>query len=113
MTFKLFTDEVDFVIKKSLERISQGNQKYDLLEPPRVEFGDITCNVAFILSKKLLRSPYEIGSQIVKEWADYCGEMKLETIYVKSITVHSAGYINFTANFDSLGIDFLDKQTMM
>ncbi len=103
MTFKLFTDEVDFVIKKSLERISQGNQKYDLLEPPRVEFGDITCNVAFILSKKLLRSPYEIGSQIVKEWADYCGEMKLETIYVKSMTVHSAGYINFTANFDSLG----------
>ncbi|MGG6460344.1 MAG: arginine--tRNA ligase [Candidatus Eiseniibacteriota bacterium] len=103
MTFKLFTDEVDLIIKKSLERIGYGSQNYNLLEPPRTEYGDITCNVAFILSKKVAKSPYEIACQIVKGWSDYCRETEHKINYVKSVEVHNAGYINFTANFDSLG----------
>lgn len=103
MTFKLFTDEVDLIIKKSLERIGYGSQNYNLLEPPRTEYGDITCNVAFILSKKFSKSPYEIACQIVKGWSDYCRETEHKINYVKSVEVHNAGYINFTANFDSLG----------
>lgn len=103
MTFKLFTDEVDLVIKKSLERIGYGSQNYNLLEPPRTEYGDITCNVAFILSKKLAKSPYEIACQIVNGWSDYCRETEYKINYVKSVEVHNAGYINFTANFGSLG----------
>lgn len=103
MTFKLFTDEVDLIIKKSLERIGYGSQNYNLLEPPRTEYGDITCNVAFILSKKFAKSPYEIACQIVKGWSDYCRETEHKINYVKSVEVHNAGYINFTANFDSLG----------
>ena len=70
MTFKLFTDEVDLIIKKSLERIGYGSQNYDFLEPPRTEYGDITSNVAFILSKKVAKSPYEIACHIVKGWSD-------------------------------------------
>jgi len=103
MTFKLFTDEVDLIIKKSLERIGYGSQNYNLLEPPRTEYGDITCNVAFILSKKFAKSPYEIACQIVKGWSDYRHETEHKINYVKSVEVHNAGYINFTANFDSLG----------
>ena len=67
MTFKLFRNEIDELVKNTLDKIGNREQKYDLLEPPNQELGDMSCNVAFLLSKELKKSPREISFRISKK----------------------------------------------
>jgi hypothetical protein len=56
---------------KNLGYISEGKGKeiesFDISEAPRKELGDITCNIAFKLSKRLKRRPYEIAIELVEK----------------------------------------------
>lgn len=103
MTFKFFTNEIDQLVKNSLVKLGRGNQKYDLLEPPNQQLGDISCNVAFLLSKELKKSPYEIASEIVKKWFGHDVKNNEKVTFIGSAEVHPTGYINFKLNFVVLG----------
>ena len=51
--------DVDEIIK------NQGYENVNFsIEPSKPGFGDITCNVAFLLAKQLKHSPYEISKKI-------------------------------------------------
>lgn len=102
MTFKLFRNEIDELVKNTLDKIGNREQKYDLLEPPNQVLGDISCNVAFLLSKDLKKSPREIASELVIKWIRPDIESKKYT-FVDSVEAHSTGYINFKLNFLVLG----------
>ena len=102
MTFKLFRNEIDELVKNTLDKIGDGEQNYDLLEPPNQELGDMSCNVAFLLSKELKKSPREIASELVKKWIRPDIENKKFT-FVDSVEAHPTGYINFRLNFAALG----------
>jgi arginyl-tRNA synthetase len=103
MTFKLFRNEINELVKNSLNKIGSGEQKYDLLEPPNQELGDISCNVAFLLSKEFKRSPREIASELVKKWIGPDIEENKKFTFVESAEAHPTGYINFRLSFVVLG----------
>jgi len=69
-------DNVDFVVEYS-----------------RSGFGDITCNVAFLLAKNLKKNPQEIAQEFV-------GEYNLGNDLEK-VEAHKSGYLNFFINTNS------------
>ena len=51
--------DIDQIIK------DQGYQNVSFtVEPSKPGFGDITCNVGFLLAKQLKQSPYEISKTL-------------------------------------------------
>ncbi len=74
----------------SENNISSVNFTVELSKPG---FGDITCNVAFLLSKKLHSSPQDISQKIV----DFCSK-KIDS-EISKVMSHPAGHINFEINF--------------
>ena len=102
MTFQRFKDQIDDVMSDSLRNMGHEDQEYELLEPSKKEFGDITCNVAFPLGKKLNKSPYEIASTIVKNYLKDSIQ-KQQPSYIASVEAHPVGYINFKADCIKLG----------
>lgn len=69
-------DNVDFVVEYS-----------------RSGFGDITCNVAFLLAKNLKKNPQEIAQE-------FTGEYNLGNDLEK-VEAHKSGYLNFFINNNS------------
>ena len=96
--------------------MSEGKGKeietFDISEAPRKELGDITCNVAFKLSKRLKRHPYEIAIGLVEKELNPLiqehqknreGQTILPSLSMLiSAEAHPAGYINFRLNFAAL-----------
>ena len=102
MTFQRIKDQIHDVMSDSLRNMGHKDQEYELLEPSKKEFGDITCNVAFLLGKKLNKSPYEIASTIVKNYLKDSIQ-KQQPRYIASVEAHPVGYINFTVDCIKLG----------
>lgn len=102
MTFQRFKDQIDDVMKESLRNMGYTDQEYELLEPAKKEFGDLSCNVAFLLSKQLNKSPYEIASRIVKNYL-IDSIQKLQPKFIASVEAHAVGYINFGVDCIKLG----------
>ena len=108
MSFKKFQDESKNVIKLALDCLGVQNESYCFNEPTIEEFGDLSCNIAFLLTKELKKSPYEIASLLVEQYNQHSREFASESqFYVKSVIAHKSGYINFCANFDRIGTDIL------
>ena len=111
MSFKKFIEQADEVINFALEKLNLQGESYSLTEPAKEDFGDLSCNIAFLLIKKLEKSPYEIASMLIEQYIHNFDEKKrLEsTPYVKSVVAHESGYINFKANFDLIGKEILNE----
>ena len=59
------------------------------VESAKPGFGDITCNVSFLLSKQLKKSPQEISNEISKLYT-------FDNIQqIKNVDSHPSGYLNF------------------
>ena len=102
MTFRKFVDAIDSIIKGALETIGHPEVKYSLTEPPNKEFGDVSCNVAFLLSKKLKQSPYDIAIFLVDTYINSRIASRRLSI-ISDVEAHQAGYINFRADYALLG----------
>jgi arginyl-tRNA synthetase len=79
--------------------------EFDVSEPPRKEFGDLTCNVAFQLAKHAKKAPPKIAS----EFADAMQSGLKEGGYIQSAVAHPAGYVNFKANYAMLSKETLGQ----
>ena len=77
-------DNVDFVVEYS-----------------RSGFGDITCNVAFLLAKNLKKNPQEIAQE-------FAGEYNLGNDLEK-VEAHKSGYLNFFINNNSFNNEVLPQ----
>ena len=108
MSFKKFAAQANEVIKFALEEFDIKNKSYTITEPPKEDFGDLSCNVAFLLTKELQKSPYQIASLLVEQYPLYYNQNKQEFgYYISSVAAHESGYINFKANFDLIGNEIL------
>src|SRR5919202_1853947 len=73
MTFRCVIDEIHKAIISGLEKLGYYDsaqekvQKFDVTEPTRKEYGDLACNVAFQLSKKYKKRPFDIANEIVEK----------------------------------------------
>jgi arginyl-tRNA synthetase len=104
MSFKKFIEQANEVIRFALEKLDIKNESYTLKEPSKEDFGDLSCNVAFLLTNELQKAPYEIASMLVEQYPHYPYSEKLESgFYISSVVAHESGYINFKANFELIG----------
>jgi len=67
MTFRALLDEIRKVISAGLTDLGYPQENFDLSEPPRPEFGDVSSNVAFQISKKIGRKPHDVARDFVEK----------------------------------------------
>lgn len=105
LTFRLLVNEIRQAVSNSLINLNYVHQDFDISESPRKEFGDLSCNVAFPLSKALRRRPVDIANEIIeKELKPYIEKKKAtdSISFILSVESHPSGYINFKANISNL-----------
>ena len=73
------------------------SQNYDpvqfSVESAMPGFGDITCNVSFLLSKQLKKSPQEISAELSKLYQFN------DLPEIKNVQAHPSGYLNFEIDY--------------
>ena len=86
-------------ITTNLNKISQELEFPETafsVTPSKPGFGDISCNVAFLLAKSLKKKPIEISQQFVEKYQKYLGE------FISKVEAHPSGYLNFFTNTPKL-----------
>src|SRR5690348_13920136 len=96
MTLRLLFDEIRSSLKQISDELGYPQVEFEVSEAARREFGDVSCNIAFLLAKSLKKRPLEIADIISKQYRKNKGK------FVNEITAHQSGYVNFVANFSEL-----------
>jgi len=95
MSFKTLIDEIHSNILKIIEELDLPQTTFNV-EPAKSNFGDVTCNVAFLLAKHMKKKPYEIAKIFSEKYQSYQGNL------VTKVEAHPSGFINFFANYSEL-----------
>jgi arginyl-tRNA synthetase len=103
MTFRKLVEETRQIVSDSLISAGYPSVQFDVSEPPRKEFGDLTCNVAFPLSKQLKKAPANIAQELI----EHIRPLIKSRSFVLSVEPHPAGYVNFFANHAALSMSAL------
>ena len=105
MTFRLLINEIHQALLNGLSNLNYSHPDFNISESPRKEFGDLSSNIAFLLSKKLKRRPVDIANEIIeKELKPYIEKKKADNSmsFILSVESHPSGYINFKTNVANL-----------
>ena len=92
MTLRILLHEVRELVSSALTSAGYPVIEFDVSEPPQHAFGDLSCNVAFLLSKHLKKPPTKIATELAEAIRP-----RLQGSYILS-TDPAGGYINFRAN---------------
>ena len=95
MSFKMLIDEIHSNIKKIIEELSIPPIPFTV-ESTKSNFGDVTCNVPFLLAKHMKKKPYDIAKIFSEKYQKYQGDL------VSKVEAHQSGFINFFANYSQL-----------
>src|SRR6478735_2913464 len=95
MLFEEIKNEIKNEMQKALHNYNLKENKinFEVSEPPLKEYGDFSCNLAFLLSKILKKNPYEIAKDIVNHILPHFGNKNQSLI--ESVSVVKPGFINF------------------
>ncbi|MGI0008207.1 MAG: arginine--tRNA ligase, partial [Nitrosopumilaceae archaeon] len=96
MTLRLLLDEIRSNIQQICSKLNYPEVKFEVSEASKAKFGDVSCNVAFLLAKSLKKKPFDIGKIISEEYQKNPGK------FVKQSASHPSGYMNFFANYETL-----------
>ena len=108
MSFRKFINEANEAIKFALDHLDIKNENYILTEPAKENFGDLSCNVAFLLTKQLQKSPSDIASILAEQCNRYLVTTSTKSqSYVLSVVAHESGYINFKGDFSLIGKEII------
>jgi len=88
MVFLSILNQVEQNISKIIEEKGYDRVEF-VVEPSRSGFGDITCNVAFLLAQSLKKTPKEIAQEFV---GAYDTSLSKE---IDKVEAHQSGYLNF------------------
>ena len=95
MTFTILLDEINSNIQKIIEDLNLPQTSF-VIEPAKSNFGDVMCNVAFLLSRHLKKKPYDVAQIISEKYQPFLGKL------VEKVEAHPSGYINFFADYTRL-----------
>lgn len=95
MTFKILLDEINLNINKIIEELDLPKTSF-VIEPAKSNFGDVMCNVAFLLSRHLKKKPSDVAQIISEKYRPFLGSI------VEKVEAHPSGYINFFADYSHL-----------
>lgn len=101
MTLRILIDQARELISSALASMGYPVIEFDVSEPPKKEFGDLSCNVAFLLSKKLKKPPSEIAMKLAESL-----RMNLQKSFLLS-THAVGGYLNLKVNYARLSPETL------
>ena len=93
----VFLELLENIRKKTTEILDSQNFRpvSFAVEAAKPGFGDITCNVSFLLSKQLKKSPQDISTELSKLY-------KLDDLpEIKNVTPHPSGYLNFSIDYEN------------
>ncbi|MDR3782140.1 MAG: arginine--tRNA ligase [Candidatus Nitrosotalea sp.] len=96
MTLRILFDEIRLGVKDACTRLGYSETEFDISEASRPEFGDVSCNIGFLLAKALKKRPFDIAQTLAEEYK------KNSTKYVSKVSAHNSGYLNFVANYPLL-----------
>jgi arginyl-tRNA synthetase len=97
MTLRVLIQEVRELVSSGLTSAGYPVVDFDVSEPPQQAFGDLSCNVAFLLSKHLKRPPPKIATELTEELRQRMQGSR----YILSMNA-AGGHINFRANYARL-----------
>ena len=95
MSFKTLIDEIHSNIQKIIEELELPKTPF-IVEPTKSNFGDVTCNVPFLLAKHMKKKPYDIAKIFTEKYRSYQGKL------ITKVEAHQSGFINFFANYSEL-----------
>ena len=101
MTLRLLYDEIRLGVKQLCDSLGYPKTEFDISEASRPEFGDVSCNVGFLLAKALKKKPFDIAQILAQEYNKNLGT------YVSEASAHASGYLNFVANYTKLVPDVI------
>ncbi len=96
MTLRLVYDEIRLGVKQACHALGYPETEFDVAEASRPEFGDVSCNIGFLLAKALKKRPLDISQSLAEEYKKNLGEC------VSEVSAHASGYLNFVANYSLL-----------
>lgn len=96
MTLRILIHEVRELVSSALTSAGYPVIEFNVSEPPQHAFGDLSCNVAFLLSKHLKKPPTKIATELAEAIRP-----RLQGSYILSADP-AGGYINFRANYARL-----------
>jgi arginyl-tRNA synthetase len=105
VTFRNLQEQVRAAVAAGLKQAGYPEVQFDVSEPPRKEFGDLTCNIAFPLSKQLKMPPPKIAQELIGHIKPQLSQYPL----ISSVEPHPAGYLNFRANHAELSTSTLSS----
>ena len=86
---KILKYQLDKEIQSVLKKLFSQKVNFSLMNSRNMKFGDLSCNAPLLLTKKLKKSPIDIGEKIINE----LNKINLDSI--KIITLTNPGFINF------------------
>jgi arginyl-tRNA synthetase len=99
MTLKEVIHQIREIINKSLVDLKYETIEYDVSEPPKTEFGDLTTNIAFLLSKRMHKKPNEIARELVYNSINLQLKNMGKDSLILNADAHISGHINFNINY--------------
>lgn len=103
MTLRLLYNEIRLGVQQLCDTLGYPKTEFDISEASRPEFGDVSCNVGFLLAKALKKKPFDIAQTLAQEYNKNLGT------YVSEASAHASGYLNFVANYTKLVPDVINS----
>jgi arginyl-tRNA synthetase len=103
MTLRILIDQIRELVSSTLAFSGYPVIDFDVSEPPKKEFGDLSCNVAFLLSKSLKKPPSEIATELSRSL-----KIDSQSSFILS-TYAIGGYLNFKVNYARLSQETLSS----
>ena len=95
MAFQILLDEIKSNVNQSLQELDYPTVSFSV-EPAKKGFGDVSCNVCFLLAKDLKKKSNEIAQKISENYQRHLSDL------VYKVEAHPSGYLNFFANMNIL-----------
>ena len=99
MTLKEVIDQIRQIVDKALFDLEFEKLDYDVSEPPKPEFGDLTTNITFLLSKRIHKKPNEIAKELVYNSINPQLKNIGKNSLILNANAHISGHINFYINY--------------
>jgi arginyl-tRNA synthetase len=96
MTLQVLINEARELVSFALTSTGYPVIAFDVSEPPQQAFGDLSCNIAFLLSKHLKKPPSKIAAELTEAI-----RTRLQGSYILSVD-SVGGHINLKANYARL-----------
>jgi arginyl-tRNA synthetase len=99
MTLQEVINQIRQIVDKALLDLKYEKLEYDVSEPPKKEFGDLTTNIAFLISKRIHKNPNEIATELVDNSINLQLKNMSKDSLILNANAHISGHINFNINY--------------